>query len=163
MWLFWIMWACVCAPASLVFVLVHARTHVRVSASAYVCASVLVCLCRSIKFCSHSCRLVSAWLWSVCLPLNLQPLLLFHSLSSFLLTFSSASLCSASLCCSLFLSFLPNRFTVFFFFHGISSCLSPSMPSPSLPLSYSTPCFSLALLSISQLHSGCFHLSTIPS
>lgn len=132
-------------------------THICLSASAYVlaCTSVFVCLCRSIKFCSHSCRLVSAWLWSVCLPLNLQPLLLFPSFF-----FSSEFFsCIPLFCIPLLLSFFSSSLLPVFSF-AASFCLSPSMPSPSLPLSYSTPFFffcitfaSLWLFSLPLSHS----------
>lgn len=94
-----------------VFACACTYTHSHVCVRMCACTSLFVCLCRSIKFCSHSCRLASAWLWSVCLPLNLQPLLLFDSLSYFLLRFSSASLCCSSLqqllCCFLCNIILP--------------------------------------------------------
>ena len=124
MWLFWIVWACVCVPVS------PAHTYVRASAYSMCVRArlVFVCRCRSIKFCSHSCRLVSVWLWSVCLPLNLQPLLLFHSLSSEF--FICMPLLFIPPLLSLYLLFLCS--TAFF-------CLSRSMPSLSLPLRYPPP------------------------
>lgn len=118
---------CMC-PCEPVFVLVHVHTHTHTHMPAYsVCVrpSVFVCLCRSIKFCSHSCRLVSVWLWSVCLPFNLQPLLLFHSfflssaffisvplffippLLSLYLIFFTASLFFPSTACSASLAWCP--------------------------------------------------------
>lgn len=141
---------------------VHTHTHARARLPAYVpaCTPVFVCPCRSIKFCSHSCRLVSAWLWSVCLPLNLQPLLLFHSLSSFLLTFSSASPCSASLCwLQLYLFFLTACLVFFFFFSSIFLPLSPDALAISHSELFGPPFFSFTLLSISRFTLAGFHLS----
>ena len=163
MWLFWIVWACVCAPASL-RACTHTHTHARLPAYVPTCTPVFVCPCRSIKFCSHSCRLVSAWLWSVCLPLNLQPLLLFHSLSSFLPTFSSASPCSASLCwLQLYLFFFTAClfcfvFLFFFFLPLSTDALTISPSELSGPLF-----FSFALLSISRFTLAGFHLSALPT
>lgn len=127
---------CPCAP---VFVRVH--SHNRMSASAYVCArgSVFVCLCRSIKFCSHSCRLVSAWLWSVCLPLNLQPLLLFDSP----LFLSSEFFICIPLLLSLYL--LPRCFLC-----------DTLLPLPWCPLH---PSFWTIPPRFFLLHFGCFHVS----
>jgi len=154
MWLFWILWACVCAPVSLrLCECMYTHTYVCLGLHMCVRARLFVCLCRSIKFCSHSCRLVSAWLWSACLPLNLQPLLLFHTLSSFLLSFSSASLCSSSL---FFISL--SLLLPWFFSSMASSCVSPSMPSPFIPLCYLNPSFSLPLLATS-----CFALAVVTS
>lgn len=137
------LWACVYACAC-----TYTHSHVCVC----ICArtSFFVCLCCTIKFCSHSCWLVSAWLWSVCLPLNLQPLLLFDSLSYFLVSFSSVSLCSASLCCSLFI-FCFTASLLFPVRHHPASLL---MPYASLSLSHSNPFFLL-------LYSDSFYLSAI--
>ena len=43
MWLFWIVWACVCAPASL-----RACTHTHTRAPACICAHVHACVCVSV-------------------------------------------------------------------------------------------------------------------
>lgn len=151
MWLFWIVWACVCAAWA--SICARACTYTQ-TWCAYVLTRtpVFVCLCRSIKFCSHSCRLVSARLWSVCLPLNLQPLLLFHSLSSFLpLVFHLYGSVLARLCCSLFSSsLLPRSFflCIIFLPHSLNAL---SIHSSELPQRF---CFSFVFLWI-----YCFHLA----
>lgn len=101
MWLFWIVWACVCALVSLcVCVCVWDHTHICVCKR--VCVIVSVCLCACAAVSNSALTAVGQSQFgcdlSVCLLLNIQPLLLFHAppfLWVYNLFSGSLSLCGA--------------------------------------------------------------------
>lgn len=146
MWLFWIVWACVCAPVSLhLCVCMRAHTHIRLSASAYCmrsCARLRLCVCAAVS--NSALTAVGSSQPGCDLSVYLSTFSLsFCFIFFFSQSFSSKSLCSASLFWSHFIfssSLLP---CLFFFLLWASYCLFTPMPSPSLPLSYSTPLFLL--------------------
>lgn len=129
MWLFWIVWACVCALVSLcVCVCVWDHTHICVCKR--VCVIVSVCLCACAAVSNSALTAVGQSQFgcdlSVCLLLNIQPLLLFHA-PPFLWVYNLFS-CSLSLCAvhlflptplalhpPLSLCFIPSHFSVFTF------------------------------------------------
>lgn len=147
MWLFWIVWACVCAPVSLhLCVCMRAHTHTYGCLRLYtVCARVRVSGCVSVPQYQILLSQLSARLSLVviCLSTSQPSASPSVSFSSFPRVFHlNPSVLHPSF--DLTLSSLPHCFPVFFFFLlWASYCLFTPMPSPSLPLSYSTPLFLL--------------------
>lgn len=150
MWLFWIVWACVCAPMSLCLRACTCTHTYNVSAPAYV----HVCVCVSVPQYQILLSQLSASLSLVVICLSTsQPSTSPVSLSFFLSS-------EVFICIPLLLSPLSFLFHCFLglFFHSI---LSLGALSPSLPPSQSTPHFFFFFSCITfnlWPHSGYFHL-----
>lgn len=166
MWLFWIVWACVCAPVSLhLCVCMRAHTHIRLSASAYCmrsCARLRLCVCAAVS--NSALTAVGSSQPGCDLSVYLSTFSLsFCFIFFFSQSFSSKSLCSASLFWSHFI-FSSSLLPCLFFFSSVGILLPLYPDALSIPPSeLFHPPFSFEILSISHFTLAGFHLSAILS
>lgn len=124
MWLFWIVWACVCAPASL---RACTHTHTRTRAPACICARVHACVCVSMPQYQILLSQLSASLSLVVICLSTSQPSTSPSVSLSFFLSPDFFICVPLLCVPLLapaLSFLPHRLPGFFFL------LQQHLPAP---------------------------------